>query len=173
MNEQETARTLDALLYMDRMTVRLYDEAIAKLDEQTTATLTKFRDDHQRHEQRLGRLAGGRKPEDPSDDVKSLVEEHARVMRAAQGRDAIMEALLIAERTNAAMYDAADNLQTSGDISQTLSQHHADEHTHVEFVEQHVPVLAAVISGAGESGQHEISCMTGGLTDDRNPDDFE
>lgn len=175
MNDQETAHTLDALLYVDQMTVRLYDEAIARVDEETSATLQKFRDDHQKHVERLQQWSSqkGRQAEQPASDVTALVDEHARVMRASTGQDAAMEALLLAERTNAMLYSAAEDAQTGADIGKMLADFHFDEQRHVSYVEGRVPVLVGMPSAATMGDGHDIACMTGGMTDDKNPDDFE
>jgi len=175
MDERSVTRTLDTLLYLNEMTVRLYDDAAARVSDDVSKHLAEYRDDHQRHAERLREIARkkGRQPEEPAEDTKALASGNAQLVRNATGEDAVMEALLVAARTNAALYETAEGLDLGHDALEIIAEQHADERRHVEYITQHAPQYASVASGPQPGGKEAISCLTGGLTDDRSPDDFE
>lgn len=168
------------LRHLDEQTVKLYDAVLRKIDDRQTAEqLGRFRGDHERHAQELTRALTSRYdvPQQPTDEFRRYMEEQVTLIERSSGFDEIMQRLLLSEEAAAAEYAAAERLEMTDELSRLVHEFHADEVRHVAWVEQHTPVPAGVEGGGGwkpsRASGDDISCMTGSLTDDRNPDDFE
>lgn len=170
MNDRETLAVIGELRHLDEQTVKLYDTAIGKVQErQLTDQLQQFRADHERHVRELGdqMVRMGRKPVGPTEDFRKFLAKELEMLQQASDEAEVMRLLVLAEESAAAEYANTMQHDLPKDVSQLLTKNHDDEVRHVQYVEAHVPV------GAGVSGRHDVACMTGGMTDDINPDDFE
>jgi hypothetical protein len=167
MNGQ-TATALTNLLYADRALLGMYDEASSRLSEGTVDVLRGAVEDHHRHESFLAEAleAAEMQVVEVSEDLGLLMEEHRHRVRSARDESEVLEVLTLAERLNAVLYEAAEREDLPEELSELLAEHHADERMHVSLLAERAPQVAG-------HREHEIACMTGGLTDDRNPDDFE
>ena len=191
---------MTSLLYADRMTVELYEQAADKVRDELAGSLRRFRNDYETNAERLGELIGESEPR-PTDEMQALEEDLSRVLNQARDEVDVLEALLLAERTNAVLFRAADETEPPLEHSRLLAKHHEDTQRHASYMEARIPEaersaaggLASAGEQAGSGGEVErmqamderradgeptapddqgMSCITG-MTDDRNPDDFE
>jgi hypothetical protein len=166
MNDQ-TAAALTDVLHADRALIGMYGEACRTVSDDTAEVLRSAADDHRRHEALLVEAL------DDADiplvevslDMRVLMEEHAGRVRSGRDENEILHALMLAERLNSVLYDIAEREALPEELSDLIAEHHADERMHASLIAERTP-----LAGGHE---HEIACMTGGMTDDRNPDDFE
>ena len=101
--QQDGTKRLGVLDYMDRETVRVYDETLRKVrDADIKRSLEGFRDDHKRLASELDEVAGrmGWRREKPSTAFQNFFEEHMRIVREAKDQDAALEGLLLIEQAN-------------------------------------------------------------------------
>jgi hypothetical protein len=139
-----------SLLYADRKTVELYDEALGKLPEDITSSLKRFRDDHETNAEKVGKFAEVEQGE-PSDEMRVLEDDLKRVLRDARDEVNVLEALLLAERTNAILFRAADETEPPIDQSRLLAKHHEDQQRHTSFIESRIPEVERATSLDGAS----------------------
>jgi hypothetical protein len=174
MNDQHVEHALGNLLECDRRAVALYDEVEQQSDDELARTLVDFRHDHQRRIERIEELCTneGIEPLQPEADVVSLLDENQRLTHAVRGREALLESLLIAELANAAFYATVESLDLPSEVADVIADHHAEEGLHTAFIAGRVPALPTLAAQGGQTG-HEVTCFTGGLTDDINPDDLD
>lgn len=167
MNDQTAAAIAD-LLHADKALLGMYAEAEGRLSIETSAMLRDAMEDHRRHEEVLsGALKDAEMQTiEVSEDMRSLMDEHRRQIRAAREEGDVLDVLVLAERLNAMLYETAKREPLPEELSELIAAHHADERMHVSLIAQRVPEV-------GRNEGHSVACMTGGLTDDRNPDDFE
>lgn len=156
MKEQEATRRLDTLEYLDQETVRVYDEAVARLDDpQTAERLREFRRDHERHVGEFADLAGRIEWSrgGPSQQFRQFMDEHLRVVQQASGRDRILEGLLLVERANLVELRRALEADLPGEAQETVRRSFEDEQRHVSYVEEQM-ASAVGLAGAARDARH-------------------
>ena len=152
MNDQETARVLCSLRYADEQTVRMYDLAFPQfVDEPIAEQLQRFRDEHQRHVERIDALLKQYWQQEPevSHEFMAMVQEHLRMVDRSTNPDDTVHFILLAELTTQAEYDQAAEGEVGSEVARVLREHHAEEQRHVEYLEQRVPVA---VGAAAERG---------------------
>lgn len=164
MNGQAAAALAD-LLHADRALLGMYDEAGGRLSTETATILQGAIADHRQHEQTLIEALEDAEMQvvDASEDLENLMAQHARRVHTATEEADVLDALMLAEQVNAMLYEAAERAGLPEELAELIADHHADERLHVSLIEERTPL----------DRQHAVACMTGGLTDDVNPDDFE
>jgi hypothetical protein len=169
MNEQAAAALAD-LLYADKALLAMYEEAAAVMSPETASIVAEAIEDHREHERLLHEaLDSAEIPlAEPGEDMLALMEDQSRKVKAAREEADALEGLMLAERVNAMLYAAAGRELLSEELSEIIAEHHADERMHVSLLAERVPHLTGVAAA-----RHGVACITGGMTDDRNPDDFE
>ena len=166
MNGQ-TATALADLLYADRELIGMYEDASARLSPDTAVLLKEAIDDHQRHEALLSEAVDSIEMQlaEPSEDMQLLMEEHRHRVRMARDERDVLDVLILAERLNALLYEKAEMQDLPEELSEVITEQHADERLNVELIAERAPELSA-------QSEHGVACMTG-MTDDINPDDFD
>lgn len=167
MNGQ-TAAALADLLHADQALIGIYSQAASRVSSDTAAAIEEAIEDHRQHEQLLTEALADAEMQtiDASEDVQSLMAEHARQIGQARGEREVLNVLMLAEQLNAMLYGTALREELPEELSDLIAEQHADERLHVSLIQQQVPKVTT-------GHEHDISCMTGGLTDDKNPDDFD
>lgn len=167
MNGQSAA-TLTDLLHTDRQLSEMYGRAMGMVGPDTHDLLREAMEDHRRHEDELARAieSAEMQLQEPGEDVKALLADHVKKIASGGEEREILESLLLAERLNALLYEAAERADLPEELSEVITDHHADERMHASLIAQRMPEL-------GHASSHAVSCMTGGMTDDINPDDFD
>lgn len=167
MNGQTAAAVAD-LLHADQALIRIYDEALTRVSTETAAALEDAVEDHRRHEQLLTEALADAEMQqiDASDDIQSLMAEHERQVRQALNEREVLNSLVLAEQLNAMLYETAQREELPEELEDIITEHHADERLHVSLIAERAPRIS-------QGHDHDLSCMTGGLTDDKNPDDFD
>lgn len=172
MNDQEIILTLARLRYADEQAVRMYDLAFPQFTEEPVSQqMQTYRDDHQRHVERIDQLLGrygNRAPEVPH-EFMAFVQEHLRMVDQAVEADGAVRYLLLAELGVMAEYERALELELGGEFTSAISEFHAEEQHHVDYLEQRTPVLAGAaaqrLGGTTASPPHAVPDMgpgTGG-----------
>jgi hypothetical protein len=166
MNGQ-TVSALADLLHADRVLLDLYNEAQGRVSSETATMLEGAVDDHRRHEETLVQALQDAEMQlaEPSEDMQALMAEHLRQVRGAREEIDVLQTIMLAERLNAMLYETAEREDLPEELSEVISAHHADERMHASLIAERTPYVSIP--------EHELACMTGGMTDDRNPDDFE
>ena len=169
MNSQ-TAAALADLLHADRAIMAMYDDAAEKISAEASALLTDALADHRKHEELLVQAleAAEMQQVEASEDVRAIMDGQSLQIKAAREEGDVLESLVVAERVNSMLYETASREELPEELSELINEHHADVRMHVSILEERVPHLVG-----SRAARHGISCMTGGMTDDRNPDDFE
>lgn len=167
MNQQAVAAITD-LLHADKAMLWMFDEAKGLLSEESSALLDDAVEDHRRHEQVLSSALEDAEMQtvEASEDMLALLDEHKRHIRAARDEADVLDALALAERLNAVLYEAAGREELPEELGEAIAANHADVRMHASLIAERAPQTRT-------GGDHNIACMTGGMTDDRNPDDFE
>ncbi len=99
----EGARKLGVLDYLDRETVRAYDETLKKVrDDEIRQSLQLFRNNHAKMADQLDDVAErmGWRRETPSESFRSFFFEHTQIIRNAKDEDEALEGLLLIEQAN-------------------------------------------------------------------------
>lgn len=164
-----TATAIADLLHADRAMIELYDAAVSKLDPEHAASLESAMEDHRRHERALDDACAEAEMQivDVSDDLKTLLDEHARIVQSATHDGDVLEALLLAERLNSLLYETAQREDLPEELDEIIADHHADERLHASLITERGSSISP------QSAIPDAACMPTGFTDDRNPDDFE
>lgn len=164
----QTAVALAELLHADQALLRIYDDALGRVTPETSSALQEAMQDHARHEKALAAALEETEMQsvEPGDDVRALMEEHGRQIRQARDEHEVLNVLMLAEQFNAALYESAEREGLPEELSEIIADQHADERLHASLIAERVPYVEA-------GHDHNIACMTGGLTDDKNPDDFD
>lgn len=167
MNGQ-TAAALADLLHADQALITIYDDALSRLSTETASVIESAVDDHRRHEQLLTDALGDAEMQsvEPSEDVQALMREYARQVRTARAEREVLNVLVLAEQFNAMLYDNASRDELPEELDEIITSQHADERLHASLIAERTPQIAMGLD-------HDLACMTGGLTDDKNPDDFD
>lgn len=167
MNGQ-TAAALADLLHADQALIGIYGQAATRVSPETASAIQEAIEDHRNHEQMLTEALAEAEMQtiDASEDVQSLMAEHSRQVSQANAEREVLNVLVLAEQLNAMLYGAALREDLPEELSDLIAEQHADERLHVSLIQQRVPLIS-------QGHDHDISCMTGGLTDDKNPDDFD
>jgi rubrerythrin len=136
MAGQDGGRRIGVLDHMQHETVRFYDAALQKVDDQQLrGQLQQFRDDHDRCARELDDLAGslGAWTGEPSQQFHAFVEEHLQVVQQAQGKDQALEGLLLMEEANLGEVRRGiqEGLQQTGDLLDRMLD---DEQRDVDFI---------------------------------------
>lgn len=169
MNGQ-TAASLSDLLYADRALAQLYDNAAGKVaNEEARTQLTEIAADHRRHERELAEACAqaDMQIDDAAEDVVDLMAAHETLVLTARNDGSVIEVLEMAERANAVLYEVAERQDLPEELSDLVVENHADERLHVSMMAEQMPI------GRHAANDHDLACMTGGITDDKNPDDFD
>jgi hypothetical protein len=169
MNDQAVAALAD-VLHADRSLLTMYEEASEKVGRELSTMLDEAAADHRKHEQILsGALASAEmQMVEPGEDVREFMEAHISHVRSAREEGDVLETLAVAERVNSMLCAAAAREELPEELTEVIAEHHADERMHASVLEDRAPHHSG-----SRAARHGISCMTGGMTDDRNPDDFE
>lgn len=172
---QDTARRLGILDYLDRETVRVYDETIAKVKTpEVKQALQRFRDDHARHADELEDVAGrmGWRREQPSDAFRRFFDEHVQIIRNAKSEDEALEGLLLIEQAN---LGECRRTQQSGPplgAADIVRQMCEDEVRDVDWIAKHVMPMTGLQGvahestgghGAWDMSEQELHVMMSGL----------
>ena len=167
MNGQSAAALAD-LLHADHVLLDLYESAMGSLSAETTQMLSEAIHDHRVHESELLEAieTADLQLSEPSDDVRLLMEEHVMKIARATEEHEVLETLMLAERLNSMLYETAERENMPEELSDVIADHHADERMHASLIAERMPEVSSM-------GSHAVSCMTGGMTDDINPDDFD
>lgn len=190
--ETRANQAMESVLYADRKTAELYAKAAGKVSGEVAESLRSLGEDYASNARRLADELDDASTQ-PAEEIRLLEQDLLRMIDDAIGEADVLEALLMAERTNGVLFRAAD--QTEPPISQArlLAKHHEDQQHHARFIEARIPQASRFGAGEPASGgmgvhaleadrRHEdgstapvdqgLTCITG-MTDDRNPDDFE
>jgi len=137
------------------------------MSPETSAVLREAVEDHRRHQLSLAEALeeAEMQPTEPSEDMQLLMEEHGHRVRVARDERDVLDALVLAERLNAMLYERAEQQDLPEELSEVITQQHADERLHVELIAERAPELPVF-------AEHGLSCVTG-MTDDISPDDFD
>lgn len=168
MNGQEAA-TISDLVHSDKVLLEMYRYAVGRLSSETATILADVIDDHERHEGLLESACEQADMEisEPAEDVTALMEQHLRLIRSAMDEVSMLETLSLAEHANSLLYAIAEREDLPEGLDEVVTGQHADERLHASILSSRMP------QSSGLTDQHDVACMTHGLTDDRNPDDFE
>lgn len=163
------AATLSDLVHSDKALLEMYRYAVGRLSTDTAAVLADVIDDHERHERLLESACENAEMElsEPADDVSALMEQHLRLLHSAMDEVSMLQTLSLAEHANSLLYGIAEREELPEGLDEVVTGQHADERLHASILSSRIP------QASGLTDQHDIACMTHGLTDDRNPDDFE
>jgi hypothetical protein len=138
MDSVKQAETLARLHFLDQMEVRAIDEALPKIaDPQLCAELERAREDHKRHMRDLDKLFGEcGEPVHPSipAPMKAQVQQRIDAVRSANDQEAVIRALLSAERAESDAYAAADAVKLPGDEGPVVHAHLLDEQHHTAMI---------------------------------------
>ncbi|HEY3317063.1 MAG TPA: ferritin-like domain-containing protein [Coriobacteriia bacterium] len=99
----EGTKKLGVLDYMDRQTVRIYDETLKKVrNAEVKAGLERFRADHASLADQLDAVAKrmGWRREEPSEAFRAFFSEHTRIVQNARDENEALEGLLLIEQAN-------------------------------------------------------------------------
>lgn len=147
MDDRNTATRLAQLRFIEMETLRVIDAVSERTgDDEIAARIAVYILAHEQHARELYDLIvdlDGNPAEVP-DELRELTEQLVRLAHAAAGQDEAMVRLLVAERVCAAEYAATLELRPPEPVAAMLRRHLAEERRHVAFVEQRVPVVAAI-----------------------------
>ena len=176
MSEKDPSGKLGILDYMDRETVRIYDEVLRKIgDAEISANLRIFREDHAKHSHELDEVAGrmGWRREEPSEAFRRFVNEHEQVILEATADDDVLEGLLLIEEAN--LGECRRSLAEgaplgAADIVKRMCE---DELRDVDYLIKHVKPMTGLQAvaheaasggrGAWEMSEPELVIMLSGL----------
>jgi ferritin-like metal-binding protein YciE len=172
---QDRTQNLGVLDYMDRETVRAYDETLQKVrDSDMRRSLEVFREAHARHAEELDEVAErmGWRREDPSPAFRKFFDEHMRLVKDAKGQDEAVEALLLIEQAN---LGECRRTQQSGPplgAADIVKQMCNDEVRDVDYLAKHVMPMTGLTAvthdassgkGAWDMSEQELHVMLSGL----------
>lgn len=164
-----TAEAMQDVLYAGRVLIQMYDEALPRLGADSASELARVAEEHR---ERSGRLAEAVDQADfgmaeAGDDMSSLMNAHLRLVRSAIDESSILQTLELAEQTASLLCEVAERYDLPEEVDELVSEQHAADRLHASVLADRVPRTAGVMDA------HPVACVTGGMTDDRSPDDFE
>lgn len=150
MEMQEITAKMSSFLALNQGAVKLYDEAISKVQDQTLKTqLQQFKNDHQHHVQELQGWfqQSGQQQMQPSQEFKNLDQVLLQSAKMAQGQDQVMQCMHLGEALVNAEYGEALKMQAPQEIKQVLQSQLQVEHAHLQAVEKFSPIMQGMTSG--------------------------
>lgn len=143
--DDSTLKKLTSLAQLDIDAVNGYDQALEHVEGgQVAATLRTFREDHQRHVDRLNALISkyGGDPPEQKPDLKGYLLEGLTAMRSATGTEGALKALDMNEKQTNKRYDEAAHWDVPEDVNVTIEQNRQDEVRHLDYVQSQLHTKA-------------------------------
>lgn len=172
---RDSGRKLGVLDYLDRETVRAYDEALRKIrDPEISRNLQEFREAHVRHADELDEVAErmGWRREAASKGFHAFFEEHLGVIRDAKNEEEALEGLLLIEQANLGECRRTLSMGPPLGAADIIRQMCNDEVRDVDFIARHVMQNTGISQvahettapqGAWDMSDEELVIMLSGL----------
>ena len=150
MNDQETIKTLNTLMHLDRETARLYSEAIPTIGESDVGVeLQGYRRDHARHADEcfdaMRKL--GAEPQPAIPELEDFVRMEEDAVANAGKQDTTLMALFMAEEAVNLQYAEAAQDDFPGGVKQVVQQHLQEDKNHLQSIRDSLQIAATSATG--------------------------
>lgn len=139
------AQALSDVAYADRTLLELYQRIVERTSSDVGPAFEDAMEDHQRHQASLETACeqveiplGG-----PGDDVVELMEEHVRAVEEARDVQEMLAVLTLAEHVTSVLYAVAEREDLPEELSDLITELHADERLHVSLFAQGARAVSA------------------------------
>jgi hypothetical protein len=172
---QDATKKLGVLEYLDKETVRAYDETLRKVqDTDIKQSLQEFRENHARLAGELDDVAGrmGWRREQPSEAFRKFFDEHLDIIINAKNQDEALEGLLLIEQANLGECRRTQQAGPPLGAADIVKQMCTFEVRDVEFLATHVMPMTGLNAvahearsgkGAWDMSEQELHVMLSGL----------